>query len=61
MTAVPKMFGGVLVFRGIAATHVPAYHAHAQVNPGVADFDALFTDMRVGGRDLNLIQVLAFL
>jgi peptidoglycan/LPS O-acetylase OafA/YrhL len=61
MAAVVEMFGGMLVLRGIAATHVAAYHAQAQVNPFIAHFDALFTDARVGGRDLDLIEVLAFL
>jgi hypothetical protein len=30
------------------------------MNPGVADFYAVFTDVLVGGRDFDLIQVLAF-
>jgi hypothetical protein len=61
MRGVMKMLGRVFVLRRIAATHVPAYHAQAQVNPGVAHLHALFTNVRIGGRDLDLIQVLAFL
>jgi hypothetical protein len=61
MAGVVKVFGGVFILRRIAATHTPARHAHAQVNPGVADFHALFTDVFVGGCDLDLIQMLAFL
>jgi hypothetical protein len=61
MAAVLEVFGGVLVLRRIAAPHVPADHAHPQVNPGVAHFHALFADMRAGGGELDLIQMLAFL
>jgi hypothetical protein len=32
---------GVLVLRGIAASHLPARHAHPKVHPRVADGDAL--------------------
>src|SRR5260370_32853292 len=60
MAAVLKMFGGVLVLRRIAATHLPAGHAHAQVNPGVTDLDAVFTDVLLGRRDLDLVQMFAF-
>jgi hypothetical protein len=30
------------------------------VDPGVADFYAVFTDVLVGGGELDLIEVLAF-
>jgi hypothetical protein len=56
-----EVFGGMFILRRIAATYVPAEHAHAQMNPGVADFYAVFTDVRVRGGDFDLIQVLAFL
>jgi hypothetical protein len=59
MAALMKMFGSMFVLRRIAAAHLPAYHAHPQVNPFIANLDAIFTDMRVGGRNLNLIQMLA--
>jgi peptidoglycan/LPS O-acetylase OafA/YrhL len=61
MPAVLEMLRGVFVLRGIAAAHVPAYHAHTQVNPGVSDFHAFRTNTDVGSSDLNLIQMLAFL
>jgi hypothetical protein len=61
MAGVMKMFRRVFVFRRIAASHIPADHAHPQVNPYVAKFDALFTDVSVGSPELDLIQVLAFL
>jgi hypothetical protein len=57
---VAKMFGGMFVLRRIAASHVAAHHAQAQVNPGVAELYALFTDVLAGGGDFDLIQMLAF-
>jgi hypothetical protein len=60
MTGVVKMFGGMLVLRRIAAADMPAGQAHAQVNPGVAHFDAVRTNMYVCGRDFDLIEMLAF-
>ena len=49
----------VPVFRGIAAAHVPAGKAEPQVYPGVTRLHAVFTDVRVGFRDLDLISMLA--
>jgi hypothetical protein len=60
MLAVVKVFGGVLVLGRIAATHVAAEQTHPQVNPGVADFDAVFTDVLVWVGEFDLIQMLAF-
>jgi hypothetical protein len=48
----------VPVFRGIAAAHVPAGKAEPQVDPGVASLHAVFTNVRVGFRDLDLICML---
>jgi hypothetical protein len=56
-----KVLGGMFVLRGIAASHVAAYHAHAQVDPGVAHLDAIFADVGLSGGEFDLIQVLAFL
>ncbi len=44
-----EMFGGVLVFRGIAAAHFSAFQAEPQVHPGVADFEAFFAALGVCG------------
>jgi hypothetical protein len=60
MPIVMKMFGGMFVLGGVAATDVAAGHTHPQVNPGVADLYAIFADMLVGRRDFDLIQMLAF-
>jgi hypothetical protein len=57
---VTKMFGGVLVLGRIAASHVAAHHAQAEVNPGIAELYALFTDVLAGGGDFDLIHMLAF-
>jgi hypothetical protein len=55
-----KVFGRVLVLGRVAAAHVPANHAHAQMDPGVAHLHAFFTNMRVRVPDFDLIQVRAF-
>ncbi len=55
----PKVLGGVLVFRGIAATHMTAGQAKPQVDPGVADLDAILAFMFTGVPDLDLIKVSA--
>jgi hypothetical protein len=60
MVDVMEVFGGVFVLGGIAATHKAARHAHAQVNPRIADLHAIFTDVRIGRGDFDLIQMLAF-
>jgi hypothetical protein len=61
MAGVMEMFGGMLVLRRIAATHIPADHAHPEMNPSVPKFDALCTNVNVGRPELDLIQVFAFL
>ena len=43
-----KMFGGVLVFGGIAAADMAALQADAQMNPGVAGFQAFLATIRGG-------------
>jgi hypothetical protein len=55
MVDVMEVFGGVFVLGGIAATHMAARHAHAKVNPRIADLHAIFTDVRVGRGDFDLI------
>ena len=54
-----KVLGGVFVLRGIAAAHVPAGEAKPQVDPGVANFDAIFALVFVSALDLDLIEVSA--
>jgi hypothetical protein len=54
-----KVSRGVLVLGGIAAAHVPAFQAHAQVDPGVAGLHAVFTNVLVGSGDADLVEVSA--
>jgi hypothetical protein len=60
MFAVMKMLGSVLVLGRITAPHIPAHHAQAQMNPRIAHLHALFTNVRIGVPNLDLIQMLAF-
>jgi hypothetical protein len=43
----------VLVLRGITAADVPAEETQAQVNPGVADAEAVFTPIGTGADILD--------
>jgi hypothetical protein len=54
-----EMLGGVLVFRGIAAAHVAAGQAQAQVYPGVAHLQAFLAAARVRLDVVNLIGMRA--
>jgi hypothetical protein len=53
------MFGGVFVLGRIATSDVTASQTEAQVNPGVASPQTVFTPAFVRVRNLNLIQVRA--
>jgi hypothetical protein len=55
-----KMFGGVLVFRRIAAADVSALHAKAEVDPGIAHLQALFATLRFRVHVMDVIEVGAF-
>ena len=55
-----EMFGGVFVFRRIAAAYVPARKTHAKVDPRIAGFDTLFSLVLVCILYLDLIKVGAF-
>jgi hypothetical protein len=60
MVFMMKMFGGVLILGRVAASCVSANHAHPQMYPGVAGFDAIFADVLIGSRNFDLIQMFAF-
>jgi hypothetical protein len=47
----------MLVLRGIAAAHLPTYHALPQVNPSVSQFDALAAHSLGRFHVFNLVQV----
>jgi hypothetical protein len=55
-----EVFGGVLILGRIAAAHMSAAQAQAQVNPAVACFNAFLANVFVGFLDLDLVQVGAF-
>jgi len=59
MFGVMKVFGGMLVFGGITATHVTAFCAHAQMDPGIAGFDAVFADVDISAGKFHLCEVRA--
>ena len=52
-----KVLGGVLVFRRIAAAHMPAGQAQAQMNPAVAGLEAFLASMRMRPYVVNLIEM----
>jgi hypothetical protein len=54
-----KVLGGVLILGRIAAAHLPAGQAQAQMNPGIADFQALLASAFIGVFDFNLIEMFA--
>jgi hypothetical protein len=54
-----KVFGRVLVLGRIAATHLAANHAQAQMNPSVSDFYAFFASAFVGVFEFDLIEMFA--
>jgi hypothetical protein len=52
-----EVLGGMLVFAGIAAAHVPALQAKAQVYPAIAACQALFTAVGFGRYVLDMVQM----
>lgn len=58
MLGVMKVFGCMLVFRGIAAADVSADKAQAEMHPGIASLYALLTHVLGGFTDLDLIEML---
>ena len=43
MSRLVKMFGGVFVLRRVTAPHVAARQAEPEMDPGIADLQAVFT------------------
>jgi hypothetical protein len=52
-----KMLGRVFVFGRIAAAHVAAAQAQAQMNPGIAHLEAFLASAGVRLHVLNLVEV----
>jgi hypothetical protein len=57
MFRVVKVPGGVFVLGRVATSDIPAYQAHAQVNPGIAGLHALVAHVLGRGLDFDLIEV----
>ena len=57
MLRLVEMFSGVLVLRRVAAAHVSTDETQAQVDPGIAELNALLTNVRGRGSDFDLIEV----
>jgi hypothetical protein len=55
-----KVFSRVLVFRRIATTHMAADHAQTQMDPGIADLQAVLTATCMRLDVSNLTDVRAF-
>jgi hypothetical protein len=59
MLGVMKVLGRVLVLGRIAAAHMAAFQAQAEMNPGVAHLQAFLAAFAAGGDVANLIEVSA--
>jgi hypothetical protein len=57
MVNLVKVLGRVLVLRRVAASHMAARQAQAQMYPRVPHLYAFFTNMRLGIVDFDLIEV----
>ena len=61
MVRLVEVLGGMFIFGRITAADVAAFHAQAQVNPGIADLDAIFADMFIGVLNFDLFDMIASL
>lgn len=59
MLGVMEVLGRVLILRRVAAADVAAFETEPQMNPGIARFHAILTNVLVGLRHVNLIRVFA--
>jgi hypothetical protein len=57
MVGLMKVFGGVLIFRAVAAAHVTASQAQPQVNPIIPHFQAFFTAIPAGTHLVKILQM----
>jgi hypothetical protein len=61
MRCLVKVFSGMFVLGRVAATDIAADKAHAQVDPSIAELNAILTNMLVRFSYFDLIKVSAFL
>jgi hypothetical protein len=52
-----KVLGRVLVLGRIAASHVSAFQAHPEMDPGIAHLDALVADVFGGFCKFDFVQM----
>ena len=52
-----KVLGRVLVFGRVAAADVSAAQAQSEMNPGVADLEAVFASLRTGYDVMDLVEM----
>ena len=57
VVSVVEVFGGVLIFRRIAAADVTTAQTQAEVDPGIAHFQALLTSFCVRLHIMDLIEM----
>jgi hypothetical protein len=57
MLRLVEMLGGVLVLRRVAAAHMSTAETQSQMVPGIANLHAVFTNVRGGRSDFDLIKV----
>src|ERR1700730_1111668 len=60
MGCLVEVFGGVFVFGRVATTDIAADEAHSQVNPGIAELNAVLTNMLRRFSYFDLIEVSTF-
>jgi len=52
-----EMLSRVLAYGAVAAAHMSTDEAHTQMDPALADLEALFASTSVGANVLNLVEV----
>jgi hypothetical protein len=55
-----KVFGGVLILGRVAAADIAADQAHTQMDPGIAELNAVLTNMFSRFSNFDLIKVSTF-
>ena len=56
-----EMLGRVFVFRAVTTAHMATVQAHTQVDPGVANLQALFTTLSVWADVADCVEMRALL
>jgi len=59
MLAAMKVLRGMFILRRIATADMPAFQAQPQMDPGVSNFHAVFTNMLVCRCNADLIEMSA--